>query len=186
MRAKVSELFYQWLVLIPEISKKFPYSCCFSTHRKEMSGHVVLNALGDGFLVQLSQCPCPGGYSCEDGLCYPCRLGEYCAPGSSNPMKNLLTLQCPLGQVCLLPNYSIPCPPGAICPLGSYLPTFCADIIQGAYCPSQSTNLTPCAPGYYCPNPAVQLACPKGFFCKGIVVVIFFGIVIFNFFFFFL
>jgi hypothetical protein len=128
---------------------------------------VVPNVPNSGYAVQLSLCPCVSGYACQEGLCYPCRLGEYCPAGSNNPNNTLFALQCPPGQLCKLPNIIAPCPNGSICPTASFFDTQCQNIAIGAYCPGNSTTVMACAPGNYCPSPAEQLVCPKNYFCKG-------------------
>jgi hypothetical protein len=120
-----------------------------------------------GYAIQLPQCPCPAGLACQDGLCYPCRLGEYCPPGSSNPQNILNALPCPAGLLCPLPNSAVACPAGSICPLASFVEFPCDNIFVGTYCPVNSTQPVLCAAGSYCPTPAEQLDCPAGNFCKG-------------------
>lgn len=73
------------------------------------------------------------------------------------------------------------CAPGFFCPflaratpgnLSTY-PSLCAPTpacglqrLSGAFCaPQGATEPVPCAPGFYCPTPLEQLACPAGSFC---------------------
>jgi hypothetical protein len=149
--------------------------------------------VGFGFLMKTCNIttPCPAGYMCSpqsvytnafyntgglnitdpgfQGLCEPCRLGEFCPSGTVNNLHLLEGVApCPTGAFCTFPNATNTCTQGNICPGGLNVQIPCS--IAGTYCPANSSIFEFCAAGFYCPNASVQLQCPQGNFCKGMCV----------------
>jgi hypothetical protein len=55
---------------------------------------------------------------------------------------------CPRNSICYFPGMLVTCPLG-----------------WGYYCPAAPEKPAACKAGFYCPEPAVQIECPKGSFC---------------------
>ena len=104
-------------------------------------------------------------------------------------------LACPAGFYCPTPAAALPCEPGYFCPPATIQPVTCnmtllveaaplmpitfrpatvaqrvfmyGDPLQGNSCPANASDpIGLCPKGWYCPDPAVKLPCPAGFYCK--------------------
>ena len=128
-----------------------------------------------------AQTPCPAGFFCPNPSTQTaCTLGSYCAAGS------IAQTTCASGYYCPNATVQIACPAGSFCLSGSTAPTTCAICAaglyqtsactasanttcqacsSGSYCPTNSLSQTPCAVGYVCPTPSVQMACNLTNYC---------------------
>ncbi|PRW59962.1 white-brown complex 30 [Chlorella sorokiniana] len=104
-------------------------------------------------------------------------------------------LACPAGFYCPTPASKLRCPAGYFCPPSTIQPVTCnmsmlvdrapllkvpdkpltvvqrvfilGDPLQGNTCPLNSSSpAVLCPEGFYCPEPAKELPCPAGYFCK--------------------
>eukprot|EP00767_Chilomastix_cuspidata_P000870 gnl/Chilomastix_cuspidata/1248.p1 GENE.gnl/Chilomastix_cuspidata/1248~~gnl/Chilomastix_cuspidata/1248.p1 ORF type:complete len:6697 (-),score=752.02 gnl/Chilomastix_cuspidata/1248:22-17397(-) len=117
---------------------------------------------------------CPPGYTCDGGPADPaiCEEGYYCVQPDDSLEE--LVFDCPAGYYCPAGS-SEPsaCPPKTYQPLENQVSNFsCISCPEGYACeePAQSSYITSCSAGYYCPEgqntpePAAYL-CPAGFYC---------------------
>ncbi|KAI1313410.1 hypothetical protein EDD11_002645 [Mortierella claussenii] len=74
---------------------------------------------------------------------------------------------CPVGNFCLSPKHSAPCPPGFYCPPNTAQPMYCC---PGYYCSEDTKTMTLCPENQYCPAGSVGggmsclwlASCPAG------------------------
>ena len=114
---------------------------------------------------------CPTGSYCppQSGRELPCPTGTYNDVPSIGDVS--LCKNCPATKYCSIKGISTPdgtCDAGYYCPGSNTVPRpknyVC---IEGEYCPSGSSNKTPCPAGKY-QNSKKQgscIPCPRGFFC---------------------
>ena len=66
-----------------------------------------------------SENDCARGFVCAwrgvGGQCVPCRVGQYCSPGTANPLDLSEINRCPKGHVCSTPAWARPCSVGSAC-----------------------------------------------------------------------
>lgn len=99
------------------------------------------------------------------GNCSPCKEGQYCPSGASNPFGLAIVNLCAEGWVCPVSDTRERCPVGFFCPYGTKFPLACT--VTGTFCPLGSSDYDkPCPGGSYCPNPQTRIECPSGHFCK--------------------
>ena len=125
------------------------------------------------------------------GVCAPCRIGDYCPPGTLSPFGTADDNKCPAGHVCPFSSCRSPCPAGYLCSDGSfsldYLPAFNCDKNlsavsknAGVYCPAANTSFSLfkkyinkrqiiddylCPAGSHCSSSKSKKQCQDGHFC---------------------
>lgn len=120
---------------------------------------------------------CPtGGVYCPEGTEEPinCPVGRYALPGRDGLQSADQCNKCPGGKYCALGKQTAPtgdCAEGYYCisasPTNEPNSTYGGICPPGTYCPSGSSNPTPCKAGTYndLPKQASCKLCPPGFYC---------------------
>ena len=103
---------------------------------------------------------CPAGYYCPDpGTKLPCRNGSYCPAGS------VAERSCPAGYFCPRPSVRINCTihghssKQIIYDNKTYIISNQDSLEAAVYCPENSTFISACPAGYYCPNATWVVEC---------------------------